>query len=306
MLCFITTIDTLPNLFTNMIYKTNIRVLICCAVTALCLSAQTAFGQNQFEKELTQKIDDFLAPMPQTNLQTTQTQSELYPSDAPGGILIPSGFGGYGTYLFGGIGATYPEVYQNNKADLITSIGACVGNPAKAINFAASLNMTDVHKFRDFSGNFIVSRKLFAGTSISAGALQVFANEKHSDASGSTFYVAVSHAIQTIKSLTPGCSRLSYTIGIGSGRFYEKSPRDIAAGKGKHGTAVFGSVSYELIQHVNVNAEWTGMNLGISAGIRPFPVPLSLAVGVANLTRYTNDKANMVFSIGYPLSLNRR
>jgi len=290
-----------------MTYKTNIQVLICCAVTALCLSAQTAFSQNQFEKELTQKMDDFLAPTPQTNLQTTQVQSELYPSDAPGGILIPSGFGGYGTYLFGGLGATYPEVYLNrNKADLITSVGACVGNPAKAINFAASLNMTDVHKFRDFSGNFIVSRRLFTGTSISAGALQVFANESQSDASGSTFYLAVSHAIQTIKSLTPGCSRLSYTIGIGSGRFYEKSPKDIAAGRGKHGTAVFGSISYELIQHVNVNAEWTGMNLGISAGIRPFQAPLSLAVGVANLTRYTNDKANMIFSIGYPLSLNRR
>jgi len=290
-----------------MICKTNIWALICCVATIICLSTQAAYSQNQFEKELTQKIDNFLAPAPQINQQTTPTQNELYPSDAPGGILIPSGFGGYGTYLFGGIGATYPEVYlNNNKTDLITSVGACVGNPAKAVNFAASLNMTDVHKFRDFSGNFIISRILFAGTSISAGALQVFANVKQSDASGSTYFLAVTHAIQTIKSLTPGCSRLSYTIGIGSGRFYEKSPKDIAAGRGKHGTAVFGSISYELIHHVNVNAEWTGMNLGISAGVRPFPVPLSLAVGVANLTRYTNDRANMVFSLGYPLSLNRR
>ncbi|MFB0498340.1 hypothetical protein ABID99_004577 [Mucilaginibacter sp. OAE612] len=289
-----------------MICKTKIWAIICCVTGAFCLSTQAAYSQNQFEKALTQKIDNFLAPVPQTNQQTMSTQNELYPSDAPGGILIPSGFGGYGTYLFGGLGATYPEVYRDNKADLIASVGACVGNPVKAINFAASLNITDVHRFRDFSGNFIVSRKLFTGTSISAGALQMFADVRQSDASGSTFYVAVSHAVQTIKSLTPGCSRLSYTIGIGSGRFYEKSPKDIAAGRGKHGTAVFGSISYELIQHVNVNAEWTGMNFGISAGIRPFPVPLSLAVGVANLTRYTNDKANMVFSIGYPLSLSRR
>jgi len=289
-----------------MIFKTNIWVFVCCAVATLCLSTQTAHSQNQFEKELTQKMDDFLAPTPQINQQSSQTKAQLYPSDAPGGILIPSGFGGYGTYLFGGIGATYPEVYRNNKADLITSAGACVGNPAKAINFAASLNMTDVHKFRDFSGNFIVSRILFTGTSISAGALQVFANNRFSDAPGSTFYLAVSHAVQTVPSLTPGCSRLTYTIGVGSGRFYEKSPKDIEAGRGKHGTAIFGSLSYELIRHLNLNAEWTGMNLGVSAGVRPFPVPLSLAVGVANLTRYTNDRANMVFSVGYPLSLNRR
>ncbi|MEO3408318.1 hypothetical protein AAFN85_30665 [Mucilaginibacter sp. CAU 1740] len=288
-----------------MIFKIKICLSVCCAVAGICLSS-TAFGQTPFEKELNQKMDAFLAPMPSAPAQLQQNTAELYPSDAPGGILIPSGFGGYGSYVFGGIGATYPEVYRNNKADLITSLGFCVGNPVKAINFATSINMTDVHRFRDFSGNFIVSRKLFKGTSISAGALQMFANLKQSDASASTYYVAVSHAIQTIESLTQGCSRLTYTIGIGSGRFYEKSPKDMQAGRGKHGTAVFGSISYELIQHVNVNAEWSGMNLGFSAGIRPFKAPLSLAVGVANLTRYTNDRANMVFSIGMPLSLSRR
>ena len=288
-----------------MICKINIRLSICCTIIGICLSTR-AFSQTPFEKELNQRMDNFLAPVPNTAIQLQQASTELYPSDAPGGILIPSGFGGWGSYVFGGIGATYPEVYRNNKADLISSLGFCVGNPAKAINFAASLNMTDVHNFRNFSGNFIVSRKLFRGTSISAGALQMFADVKYSDASSSTYYVAVSHAIQTIKSLTPGCSRLTYTIGIGSGRFYDKSPNDVKAGRGKHGTAVFGSISYELIQHVNVNAEWSGMNLGFSAGIRPFKIPLSLAVGVANLTRYTSDKANMVFSVGMPLSLNRR
>jgi hypothetical protein len=220
-----------------MICKINIRLSICFAVISICLSTR-AFSQTPFEKELNQRMDDFLAPVPNTAMQLQQASTELYPSDAPGGILIPSGFGGWGSYVFGGIGATYPEVYRNNKADLISSLGFCVGNPAKAINFAASLNMTDVHKLRDFSGNFIVSRKLFRGTSISAGALQVFASASYSDAPGSTYYVTVSHAIQTIKSLTPGCSRLTYNIGIGSGRFYEKSPNDIKAGRGKHGTAV--------------------------------------------------------------------
>jgi hypothetical protein len=232
-------------------------------------------------------------------------QRELYPSDAPAALLTPTGFGGYGMYIFGGLGGAYPEVYRNNKADLIASAGACIGDPIKAVNFAASLNMTDVHKFRNFSGNFILSRKLFAGTSIAAGALQMFAANKYSDSPGSTFFMAISHAVQTIPSLTPGSSRLSYTIGLGSGRFYEKSPKDIAAGKGKHGTAVFGSVSFEVVRHLTLNTEWTGMNLGLSAGVRPFKTPISLGIGVANLTKYSSDKANMVFSIGLPLSLTR-
>ncbi|WDF76526.1 hypothetical protein PQ469_21805 [Mucilaginibacter sp. KACC 22773] len=279
-----------------------------CALIALCLLAQSAFSQNTFEKELKQQIDSFLAVKP--NVVAPQEipqvgQRELYPSDAPSALLTPTGFGGYGMYIFGGLGGAYPEVYRNNKADLIASVGACVGDPIEAVNFAASLNMTDVHRFRDFSGNFILSRKLFAGTSIAAGALQVFANNKQSDSPGSTFFMAISHAVQTLPSLTPGSSRLSYTIGLGSGRFYEKSPKDIAAGKGKHGTAVFGSISFEVIRHFTLNTEWTGMNLGLSAGIRPFKTPISLGIGVANLTKYSSDRANMVFSIGLPLSLTR-
>ncbi|QEC75857.1 hypothetical protein [Mucilaginibacter ginsenosidivorax] len=290
-----------------MICKLRLPFLYC-AVIALCLLAQSAFSQNSFERELKQQIDSFLAVKP--NVDVTQEipqvgQRELYPSDAPSALLTPTGFGGYGMYIFGGLGGAYPEVYKNNKADLIASVGACVGDPIEAVNFAASLNMTDVHKFRDFSGNFILSRKLFTGTSIAAGALQMFANNNQSDAPGSTFFMAISHAVQTLPSLTPGSSRLSYTIGLGSGRFYEKSPKDIAAGKGKHGTAVFGSVSFEVIRHLTLNTEWTGMNLGLSVGIRPFKSPISLGIGVANLTKYSSDRANMVFSIGLPLSLTR-
>jgi hypothetical protein len=290
-----------------MIYKSRLHSFTFCAIITLCFFTQSAFSQNLFEKELKQKIDSFLAPIPATPAQVTPQvgQGELNPSDAPAALLTPTGFGGYGTYIFGGIGGAYPEVYRNDKADLITSAGFCVGNPESAVNFAASLNMTDVHRFRDFSGNFILSRKLFAGASIAAGALQMFASHTQSDAPGSTFYMAISHAVQTIPSLTPGCSRLSYTIGLGNGRFYEKSPQDIANGKGKHGTAIFGSVSFEVIRHLSLNAEWTGMNLGFSTGLRPFKSPLSLGIGVANLTRYSSNKANMVFSVGFPLSLNR-
>ena len=290
-----------------MICKFRLQSFKLCAIIALCLFATAAFSQNSFEKELKQQVDSFLAPIPVVAAQeATQIGTrELYPSDAPASLLTPTGFGGYGTYIFGGLGGANPEVYRSNKADLIGSIGFCVGNPESAVNFATSLNVTDVHRFRDFSGNFILSRKLFVGTSISAGALQMFANDKQSDSPGSTFYMAISHAVQTIPSLTPGCSRLSYTIGLGSGRFYEKSPVDIANGKGKHGTAIFGSVSFEAIRHVSINAEWTGMNLGFSAGLRPFKSPISFGVGVANLTRYSSDKANMVFSVGLPLSLNR-
>jgi len=259
------------------------------------------FRGNTFERALKMKMDSLAnATMPEFT-----KQSKMMPNDAMQSVMTPSGFGGYGTYLFGGLGGVYPAVYTN-KVDLIASIGFCVGNSDKAINFAASTNIGKVHNLSDLTANFIVSRRVFTGSSISLGGLQLLASSILSDAPGETFYFAFSHSIQTIPSKTPGYSALTYTIGIGNGRFWQKSPDDIAAGRGKYGTGVFGNISYEVMRRVNLNAEWTGMNLGISTGIRPLAgSPFSLGVGLTDLTRYSSDKPSMIFSMGYPLSLTR-
>jgi len=268
-------------------------------VMILCLVfAGKAFCQDTFEKDIANKVDSLLAAD-----KTDIMLGHLFPNDAIHTITIPSGWGGYGTYIFGSVGGVYPQVYHTNT-DLIASGGFCVGNPVRDVNFAAGLNLADVHKFQDFSVNLIVSRVVAAGSSISAGGLQLFAGRK-SDAPNPTFYFAFSHAVQTLPSATNGSSKLTYTIGIGSGRFYFKSPDDVKAGRGKYGTAVFGGLSYEIIQHVNLIGEWSGMNLGVSAGIRPFKNPLSIGLGYTNITRYSADKSNIVFTFGYPLSLMR-
>ncbi len=256
---------------------------------------------NTFERALKMKMDSLAnASMPEFNKQAT-----MMPNDAMQSVMTPSGFGGYGTYLFGGIGGVYPAVYTT-QADLVGSVGFCVGNSDKAINFATSINIGKVHNLSDLTANFIISRRVFTGSSISLGGLQLLASSILSDAPGETFYFAFSHAIQTVPSKTPGYSALTYTIGVGNGRFLLKSPDDIAAGRGKYGTAVFGNISYEIMRRVNLNAEWTGMNLGISTGIRPLAgSPFSFGLGVTDLTRYSSDKPSMIFSMGYPLSLTR-
>lgn len=282
-----------------------------CLAAAWSLFNCGLHAQTPFEKLLRQKIDSLFAAgnnVAASDINDVNGQKGTYmlsPNDAMQSIMSPTGWGGYGTYIFGGIGAIYPEVYRQNKADLITSFGACTGNSLKVVNVAASINMTDVHRIRDFSANFIISKSINRGNSISAGAMQLFANEQQSDAPGSTFYIAYSHAVQTILSRVSGCSKLSYTIGFGTGRFLYKSPKDIQAGRGKYGTAIFGNISYEIFKHSNLIVEWSGMNLGISLGLRPFKNPLSIGFGLNNLTRYSADKANMILSIGYPLSVKR-
>ncbi len=279
-------------------YKNTMWRVINLALCAYTLfSANPAMAQSSFEKALQKEMDLLLAPV-------ATRPDELLPNPILQSLTIPSGWGGFGTYVFGGVGGNSIQPY-GSKADFISFAGFCFGNPQKAVNVALSVNATDVSRINNFSGNISVSRQILTGSSISAGALQLFA-PAYSDSRLPTFYVAFSHAVQWLPSeLNPGSSKLSYTIGIGSGRFYRKSPFDIAAGRGEHGTAVFGSVSYELLKKVNFNVEWSGMNLGCSFGLRPFESSLAVGVGVTNLTRFSSNKANASFVVCYPLSIKR-
>lgn len=258
-------------------------------------TAQTSF-ENAMEKKLNSLVNvpDIL---PKAQL--------LSPNGAPSGIMSPTGFGGSGTYLFGGIGSTYPELYREKQADFVAFGGISAGNPVKAVNVAVGVNMTDVNKFKNFSANLTISRQLSTASSISVGTLGLFASSTISDSPGSTFYLAFSHAVQWAPSKTPGASALSYTIGVGTGRFLYKSPFDVQKGKGKYATAVFAGVSYEVFRHMNVAAEWYSTNLGVSVGVRPFANPLSIGFGVDNLTSYSGDRASMILTIGYPLNIRR-
>jgi len=266
----------------------------------LMLFMKSAYCQNDFEKTIKMKMDS-LAKEPEKFVR-----EELVANDAMQNLMTPSGWGGYGAYVFGGVGGTYPAVYTH-KPDMVGSVGFCIGNPVKFVNIAVGLNITKLRSVSDLSANFTISRKVFKGSSVSVGVLQVFAPKLISDAPDATFFFAFSHAIQGIRSKTPGSSGLTYTIGIGNGRFLLKSPYDVLNGKGLYGTGIFGAISYEIFRRVNLNAEWTGMNLGASLGIRPFKnSSLSFGAGVSDLTRYTSDKPSMIFSMGYPLSLKRR
>ncbi|MDR3695418.1 hypothetical protein [Mucilaginibacter sp.] len=268
-------------------------------LTLYLVYSGAAFAQTTFEGALQKKTDSLLAPV-----KATGNRDELLPNGVLQNLISPSGWGGFGTYIFGGLGGDYPQPYRNTP-DLIAFGGFCAGDPQKTVNIALSMNITSVHDVRDLSGNFEVSRQIFTGSSISAGGLQLFASKHESDSPGSTFYFAFSHALQWLPSAANGGSKLTYTIGIGNGRFYTKSPLDITNGRGAHGTAIFGSISYELIKNVNFNTEWSGINLGCSLGIKPFNSPLAIGIGITDLTRYSSDKINSTFVICYPLSVAR-
>lgn len=258
-----------------------------------------SFAQNPFETALKLKMDSLVS-----SPGAQYAQPSFLPNNSMQSIMTPSGWGGNGAYFFAVIGGVYPALYTQ-KADMIGAVGASIGSSEKHVNFSASLNIARLSEFKDFSANFIISRQIGGGSSLSLGALQLFSDPSVSDSPDGSYYIAFSHSSQKIAPKTQGYSPLTYTIGVGNGRFLLKSPYDVLAGKGKYGTAIFGNVSYEVFKDINVNLEWSGTNLGISTGFRPFPNNITVGLGIYNLTGYSGDKPSMIGSIGFPYSLKK-
>jgi hypothetical protein len=250
---------------------------------------------------LAQVTDTSKAPAtisPQTN--TNVNALELYPNNASKALMTPAGWSTNGNFVFAGIGATFPQVYTS-RSDMIAVIGAGTGNASKALSVAAMLNINDVSRLRHYSASLIATHALPNGSTIGAGALHLFGGSWTD--SPPSFYIRYSHTVQDLPSIIPGFSRLSYTIGAGTGRFLKKSRDDVRTGKGQYGTAVFGNLSYEVIRNVNLNLEWTGVNLCVTAGLRPLPQLPAISFGLADLTRYSGDRVRFVVGIGYAFYL---
>lgn len=271
----------------------------------LMFSSQVVLGQNVFEDKLRIKLDS-LRKEKELGFFGDIT---LLPNNAVQSVMTPSGWGGGNTtYIYAVVGGVYPAEYSDpKKGDLIAAAGISFGDPKKYVNVSAGINIGRVDDLRDLSGNIILSRQVWKASSISVGGLQLFASSSVSDAPDPTFYVAFSHAVQGITSKEGGRSALGYTIGFGTGRFLYKSPLDIASGKGKYGTGVFANISYEILRNVNINAEWSGLNLGFSSGFRPLNrLPLTFGFGVYNLTKNSGDRVSFIGSLAYPFVLDRR
>jgi hypothetical protein len=219
------------------------------------------------------------------------------------GLMTPAAWGASEPFVFWHLGGTFPQAY-GTMSDMGAGIGGGIGDSRRNVAVVGILNIHDVSEFNTLSGSLIASRELGRGYALSAGALLLFADSR-GDA-GPTFYIAFSHASQRIESKrTPGYSRLSYTVGVGNGRFYEKSNSDVLAGRGRYGTGVFGNLSYGIRDNLNLNVEWTGLNLAIGGSWRPsirtrmpFFLP-SLSLGVTDILRTSGDRLRLIVGVSH-------
>jgi hypothetical protein len=262
-----------------------------------------AQDEKAFEEAYLKKMDSLFSTN-DTILGIVNQRPHLNPNGAGKGALTPTGWGSSGTHIFGGLGGTYPQLYLHS-VDLAGSVGLCMGNAIKYVSVVAVMNINDVSAFGNFSYGLILDRYIGKTSGIAFGAENLFPNARRNDGGGQSYYLVFSHAVQTIPSKTWGIAKLTYSIGVGTGHYATKSPKDIAEGKGKYGTIVFGNISYEICKNANLNLEWTGINMGVSIGVIPFPKCPAITIGVGDLTRFSGDKAHLVFNIGHSLTFHR-
>ncbi len=227
-------------------------------------------------------------PLSQNYLGKSLMTPTAWPAQSKGGVL------------FAGLGGTFPQLYTTRN-DLIGVVGLSAGDPVRFVSATVMLNINDISKFRNFSSNIILYKNLPNGSAISAGGIHLM-RTKYSDA-GPSYYIVFSHAVQTVISKNTGTSALNYSIGVGSGRFYDNSPQDIQTGKAANGSAVFANVSLELTQWLNTNVEWSGTNLHAGVSVRPLSFLPYINLGLADITRFSGQEIRFVMSLNYSVYL---
>ena len=205
-------------------------------------------------------------------------------------LTTPVAWGASRNVVFMGAFGTIPAQYSSQN-DGAAVLGVGLGDPKKNLGVQLSLISIDISEWKEYSSSLHLSKSLGNDDAIGAGVENVMLTDG-GDA-GKSFYIVYSRGIKHDSMVNKNIrtTRLHYSVGAGTGRFADKTPMDIATGKGEHGTYVFGNLAYEVSKSFNIITDWNGMNLnaGASKTIYIERQPITLTVALADLTHYSGD-----------------
>lgn len=209
-------------------------------------------------------------------------------------VMTPTAWGAAYGSIFAGAGFSKRNPYV--RRDGVMALGVGIGDPVLKVGLQLGVTVSDLTEFDNYSYSFKVHRYLGQGTAVAVGGESLLTGGPFVDDLGETFYLVVSHVVQGVASSRPGVGRLHLSAGVGSGRFANRSPRDVLEGKGENGTWVFGNAAVEVAKHLNLILEWGGINLhaGVSKAFQVGDVSISLSLAAADLTDYSGDGARLL------------
>lgn len=214
-------------------------------------------------------------------------------------LTTPVAWGASNNVIFMGVGGNYPAPYTSD-ADGAAVLGFGIGDPKENVGLQVAFVSLDISQWGEYSMSAQLSKDLGNANALAVGVENIMLTDG-GDA-GKSFYVVYSQGVQgdPFVNESSGNSKLHFSIGAGTGRFGDKSPMDIADGKGEHGTYVFGNIAYDVAESFNLIADWNGLNLnaGVSKTFWLGKVPLAFTVGAADLTDNSGDGVRCVFAVG--------
>ena len=230
----------------------------------------------------------------------------LLPNSSGKSLTTPTAWGASGGVLFiGAGGTTHLPHSQPAKGDGAFAAGFGLGNPLRSIGIQTAVTVLDIQQWSETTASFHLFREFSNGGAAAIGAENL---SMSSAATGDpSYYIVYSQGAQSSTLVNPltGTSKLHVSIGLGSGRFARKTQPDIDLGRGENGTVLFGNLAYDLGDSFNFITDWNGTNLnaGISTLVRFGRIPLSVSVGIADLTDRSGDGARFIFAGGYGFTL---
>jgi hypothetical protein len=247
----------------------------------------------------------FLIPMGGQAQQVPDWLLKLkLPNSGAKASMTPTAWGAAFGSAYLGTGAARRSPYLPS-ADGIVELGYGMGDPVLNVGIQIGTTASDLSEFNNVSFSFKLHRYLARGTTIALGGESLFSNDAISDDAGDTFYLVVSHVVQTLGSSRPGIGRVHVSVGVGTGRFAQKSDRDFSEGKGRNGTIVFGNLAVEVARDLNAILEWSGTNLltGLSRTVQTGSMPIMISIGLADLTGYSGNGVRLVAAAAVAISL---
>jgi len=228
-------------------------------------------------------------------------------------LTTPVGWGAaYGT-VFAGVGVeSRPPYVPHDGASFPThgdggaSIGVGIGNPVDNLGLQVALTQYEMTNWNRYGMSFHVHHYLGSASSIAVGGQNLMLSSGTD--SQQSYYIVYSKGVLSSPFINTDnkTTRLHFSIGAGNGQFGHKSGEDILAGKGEHGTYVFGNLAYELFNEFNIITDWNGINL--NAGIsKTFLIsdsfPIVITAGAVDLTGYSGDGVRFIVGVGTGITL---
>jgi hypothetical protein len=295
----------------NKLIKKNLNLFKTFFLPLIFFSSSQAYAG---EEGITSEVEDSFTLTPIISPVKTETKSEK-PAPSPGlGFGIPSGFGAGSGSAFIGIsygvptsdGITFYDADGEKVGDGSMNLGFGIGDPSKIAGEISigilSMLCQDGKSCFGSDGNIggkihkILNEKGDLAASIGASNFYEWRETESDKSDSTTVYSAITKNL-TLNNKAERPLPAQVTLGIGNGTFRSKGAQDAD----NDDPNVFGGFGIGFLPRISFAASWNGSTLGAGFGLAPFNFPVTMTVGLNDITENMSE-TKLSVNASYSLS----